>query len=64
MAEMMLAEFAATGALLMFWFHGLFEGKRFWPSNCPIAGVTATPAAAPATNAASRSLRRLNCRIV
>src|SRR5579863_7791072 len=64
MAEMMLAEFVATGAPLMFWFQGLFDGNRFWPSNCPMAGVAATPAAVPATNAASRFMRRLNCRIV
>jgi hypothetical protein len=49
MVEMMLAEFVATGALLIFWFHGLFEGKRFWPNNCAIAGVAAT-IAAPATH--------------
>src|SRR5579871_6441594 len=62
--EMIVAEFVANGAPLMSWFQGLFVGKRFWPSNCPIAGVTATPAAAaPATSAAIRFMRRLNCRI-
>ena len=30
---MMAAELAATGALLMFWFQGLSEGKSCWPSS-------------------------------
>ena len=50
MAEMMLAEFVATGAVLMFWFQGLFEGKRFWPNNCAIAGAAAITTATPAAN--------------
>ena len=57
MAEMMLAEFVATGALLMFWFQGLFAGKRFWPNNCAMAGVAAIPIAMPAINRFKRQQR-------
>jgi hypothetical protein len=33
MLEMIAAEFAATGAELISWFHGLFAGNKCWPSN-------------------------------
>src|SRR5271163_458056 len=33
MCEMMAAELDARGALAMFWFQGLSEGKSCWPSR-------------------------------
>src|SRR4051794_8907394 len=33
MLLMMAPEFVATGAPLIFWFHGLSEGKSDWPSK-------------------------------